>query len=104
MISLWIGKQSLPGFPWATFIANVSGCLLIGLLMGLLERYSALNGELRLLLIVGLCGGYTTFSTLSAENLKLLEAGHYITLALYVAGTLLLGLLALWIGSLLAKL
>lgn len=85
-------------FPWGTFAANVLGCFLIGLFYALSSRLS-LTAEVRLLLTTGLCGGFTTFSTFSYESLQLFQQGHYLLFFTYLAASLLLGLLAAWIGS-----
>ena len=76
-------------FPWATFAVNLLGCLLMGLLMGWSTR---LSQEWTLLLIVGLCGGFTTFSTFSKESLMLLQTGAYGMFTLYVVGSVMLGI------------
>ncbi|MDR3268505.1 MAG: fluoride efflux transporter CrcB [Tannerella sp.] len=90
-------------FPLAIFIVNVSGCFLIGLFLGLSERHPFANSDLKWLFITGFCGGYTTFSTFSAENVGLVQSGHYLTAALYAAASVLAGLGAVWIGLILAK-
>lgn len=86
-----------------TLTANVVGCFLIGLLSGLPVGERWMTPEIRLLLTTGLCGGFTTFSTLMNENYTLLREGHYATLALYAALSLGLGLLAVVAGHQLAK-
>ncbi len=102
LTSFWIGKSYSSAFPLGTFIINVLGCFVIGFLIGLSSK-TLLNEELRLLLVVGFCGGYTTFSTFSAENMKLLEAGNYWTLSFYIVASVLLGLIAVWGGNTLSK-
>ena len=69
-------KNASKGFPWATLIVNVAGCFLIGLLWGWLSRTSQMEGNLALFLTVGICGGFTTFSTFSKEALMLLQNGN----------------------------
>lgn len=71
LCSRWIqslAPQAL--FPWGTFAVNVAGCFVIGLLYGIFDRYSVLNPEMRLLLIVGFCGGFTTFSTFITKVIR----------------------------------
>lgn len=89
-------------FPWATMTANIVGCLLIGILWAVLNRYNASN-QLNLLLAVGFCGGFTTFSTFSKEGLCLLQAGNYSSFILYALGSVVLGIAAVAIGYALAK-
>ena len=88
-------------FPWPTFVANLMGCLLIGLFYSLSDKLGW-NPDTRLLLTTGLCGGFTTFSTFSNEGLSLLRSGNYVLFALYFVLTLILGLLCVWIGKNLA--
>ena len=89
-------------FPWATMTANIVGCLLIGLLWAAFNRLNA-SSQLNLLLIVGFCGGFTTFSTFSKESLCLLLAGNYCTFILYALGSVVLGIIAVALGYALAK-
>jgi CrcB protein len=103
LIAVWVAKQFSHAFPMSTFLINITGCFIIGFLIGLSTHYNVFNNELRFLLIVGFCGGYTTFSTFSSENLHLLETGKYLTIALYVIGSVLLGIIAVWCGNVLSK-
>lgn len=79
-------------------IINMIGCLLIGLLIGVLGQNIQTNQSLKLLLIVGFCGGYTTFSTLAVENLTLIQDHQYWTAIGYTLASIVIGLLAVWIG------
>ncbi|MDR2810112.1 MAG: fluoride efflux transporter CrcB [Tannerellaceae bacterium] len=91
-------------FPWATFVANISGCFLIGFLAGLLSGHDVWDKHLRLLLLTGFCGGYTTFSAFSLENLRLLENHHYLPFLLYTSTSFIFGIasvaLGLWVSKL----
>ena len=81
------------GFPWATLTVNLVGCFLIGLLWGWLSRSSQLDSNLSLFLMVGLCGGFTTFSTFSKEAMMLLQNGSLWNFAIYVAASIVAGIL-----------
>ena len=85
-------------FPWPTLVANVAGCLLIGLFYSLAARLGW-SAEVRLLLTTGLCGGFTTFSTFSNEGMQLLRDGHLGLFSLYLLLTLALGLAAVAAGA-----
>ena len=73
------------GFPWATVLVNLSGCLIIGLLWGFLSRNASESTSWGLFLTVGLCGGFTTFSTFSKEALTMLQTGQIWGFASYIA-------------------
>lgn len=88
-------------FPVATFAVNVIGSFLIGLLMGLLIENTPSNHNLRLLLVSGFCGGFTTFSAFSYENLVLWNNNTPLALG-YIAGSVIAGILAVWAGLKLA--
>ena len=97
------GDSISGAFPWGTMTVNVAGCLLVGIVYALAERGSISSPELRLLLAAGFCGGFTTFSAFMGENLAMLRAGELLLFALYTAGSLLLGLVAVWFGWWIAK-
>jgi len=90
--------------PAGTLIVNVAGSLLIGLLAGLAEKSPVITTELRLFLMVGLCGGFTTFSTFAGENLVLLHNGQILSLLLYTALSIILGFIAVFLGYALTNL
>ena len=91
------------GFPWATAAINVSGCLLIGLLLGTLLRRPRAHPLLRPLLGTGVLGGYTTFSTYSVDLHRLLDAGRPGTAVAYLVGTVAAALAAAAAGLGLAR-
>jgi CrcB protein len=79
-------------WPVGTGVVNALGCLLAGLLLGVLERHAS-AAEWRWLLITGFCGGFTTFSAFALENLALLRQGQVVVAALYAGGSVLAGVL-----------
>ena len=89
-------------FPWGTLAVNIIGCFLIGLFYGLFDRYvpaaSPAAAHLRLLLTVGFCGGFTTFSTFINENYLLFQSSNLPMVLLYLALSILLGFLLLYAG------
>ncbi|PWT76175.1 MAG: fluoride efflux transporter CrcB [Bacteroidetes bacterium] len=91
-------------FPIGTFLVNLFGSFLIGVFYGLSERGNLLTPEWRLLLTTGFCGGFTTFSTFSYENVTLLKNGDFLYFGLYTVGSVVLGILFTFGGIILLKL
>jgi CrcB protein len=108
-VAEWALHRWGPAFPWGTFIANVSGALLMGAVMGFLLARSqtvwAAGEELpwRLLLASGVLGGYTTFSALAWESLALAEGGTPWRAAANLGAALATGMLAVWLGAQLGR-
>jgi fluoride exporter len=94
LMTLLVGRYITVVFPMGTFLVNLTGCFLIGLLFGFGTRYGWLSMEWRLFLVTGICGGYTTFSSFSYESITLFREQHYTSFFLYALGSLVLGLLA----------
>ena len=86
------------GFPWATVLVNLIGCLIIGLLWGFLSRNASESTSWGLFLTVGLCGGFTTFSTFSKEALTMLQTGQIWGFASYIALSILAGIALVALG------
>lgn len=91
---------SAPGkFPFGTFAVNVIGCLVAGVLAGLVEKHGVLGAETRLFLFAGLLGGFTTFSAFGLDTMLLLRRGDYAMAATYGGASVVLGIMAIWLGS-----
>ena len=93
-----IERRSFSVFPWSTFTVNVTGCLVIGIVLAALVDRDHTPAWLRVGLVMGVLGGYTTFSTFAQETLDLLEENRLELAALYVGVSLGLGVLAVWAG------
>lgn len=87
-----------PVFPWGTFIVNITGCFVIGLLWALSMKAGHFSDNLKLFLMTGLCGGFTTFSAFSMESISLLREGKFSLFLAYSLGSLLLGFSATFIA------
>lgn len=103
LVQLWISKLLHVTFPAGTFVVNITGCFIIGLLYGLANKYSALTLEWRLFFITGLCGGYTTFSSFSYESISLFRQGNYTYSILYVVLSVVVGLFSTFVGISIVK-
>lgn len=101
-LGLWVREWAGTRFPWGTFLINVSGSFAIGFLAMSLERWVR-PPELRLMVITGFLGGYTTFSAYSLETLLLWERGEPIRALVYLAGSALTGLVAVMLGVMLGR-
>ncbi len=99
----WIGQHWGRNFPLGTFIVNVSGCFLIGLLMHLFTERFMVNPQWRLFFVVGFLGAYTTFSTFEYETGELVKDGEMLLAALNIAFSVVIGFVALKLGEALAK-
>lgn len=104
LISRYLQFNITSVFPWSTFIVNIVGSLLIGIIFGISEKGNVLSPEIRLFLTVGICGGFTTFSTFSNDSFLLMRDQEWIRFALYTSLSIFIGLIAVYAGRLITKL
>lgn len=102
LIAGWVYSLSGGGFPLGTLLVNLIGSFLLGLVLGLADHL-VLHPQVMLFLTIGLLGAFTTFSTLSYESWALIEVGSYAKAVLNMAGSLLLGLVAVLLGLTLGR-
>lgn len=99
----WISVYYPHQFPWGTFGVNIAGCFLIGVFWGMSFKTFDNNESWKLFLMTGLCGGFTTFSAFTLEGIGLIKEQRLFLFFSYVAGSVLLGLLATWFGMKLTR-
>ncbi len=101
-LDLWINRWASSQFPWATFSINASSAFAVGFLTALLARWSP-HSHLRLVILVGFLGGYTTFSTFAFESVTLWQRGKWVFSLANMAGSVLAGCAAVVLGAVLAQ-
>lgn len=99
-----IATRAASTFPWGTFVVNVSGSFLLGLLFALAIERNVLPAEIRPPMLIGFLGAYTTFSTLALESWRLVEGGALTLAALNLVGSLVIGVGALVVGLVIGRL
>lgn len=104
LLSKLINESTTNSFPFGTLVVNLIGCLAIGIFYGLFEKGNLMNVNVRLFLTVGLCGGFTTFSTFMNESFQLMKMDNILYLCLYAGLSIVLGILMVYLGNVLIKL
>ena len=92
-----LSGMNAASWPWGTFVVNILGSLIIGLLVGLISK-GVFSPEMKLLLVTGFCGGFTTFSTFANESFGMMKAGDVLMTAIYIGASIVVGILAVWGG------
>lgn len=103
-LTAWFGPANMAAFPWATMITNVIGCLFMGALFGWMARDGNGSEQARLLIGVGLLGGFTTFSAFSLEMMVLIERGQAMTGLLYALVSVLACIVSIYLGMIIMRL
>src|SRR5215468_6565004 len=94
----WFGENYPHPFPRGTFVVNLAGCFLIGIIYAASEKTTFVGPQVRLLLITGFCGGFTTFSTFAFENMNLLRGNDTVYFLIYAIGSIVLGIASVFAG------
>jgi CrcB protein len=103
LVSRYLQINYTTVFPWGTFLVNILGSFLIGIVFGISEKENIMSPEWRIFLTVGVCGGFTTFSSLSNEAFILLQSKEMLRFALYSGLSFFLGIFAVYFGRLIIK-
>ncbi len=85
-------------FPYNTLLINIAGSLLIGIVFGLSEKSNGISEQVKLFVVTGICGGFTTFSAFSVENMQMIKDGNYVTAGMYIFFSVLLSIIAVFAG------
>lgn len=103
LVQVLLERTSESSFPWGTFIANIAGSFIIGMVFALSQKGNLLSAEWRMFLAVGICGGFTTFSAFAYNNLIMLKEQAYGQFIWNVGGSLFFGLAAVYLGMILVR-
>lgn len=99
VVANWAAERWGSDFPYGTYIINVSGAFFIGLVLSFMASRTGFSPLLRLFIVAGFLGGYTTFSSYAWEALALAQDGAFLRFGAYVVGSNLLGLAGVWLGA-----
>lgn len=102
LVSSLVLRMTSPFFPYGTFVVNVAGCLLFGIIVGVAQQRLPLAAGARAFLLVGVLGGFTTFSTFAFDAVALMRDGLWHLALANAVGQVILGVVALWAGMRLA--
>ena len=103
LVQYFVEKGLSSTFPFGTLIANIVGSFIIGIVFALAEKGNLMNAEWRMFLAVGICGGFTTFSSFAYNNFTMLKEGTFGQFFWNVGGSLFLGILAVYLGVIIVR-
>ncbi len=103
LVQVFVERGLSSTFPLGTLIANVAGSFIIGIIFALAEKGNLMSAEWRIFLAVGVCGGFTTFSSFAYNNFMMIKEQSFLQLLLNIGGSLFLGILAVYIGVILVR-
>ena len=103
LVQVFVEKGLATTFPWGTFVANIAGSFIIGIVFAFAEKGNLMSSEWRMFLAVGICGGFTTFSSFAYNNLNMIKAHSFGQLLWNVGGSLFFGILAVYLGIILVR-
>ncbi len=98
LLGRWVNAWHNHNFPFGTLSANIMACLVLGLVIGIADHRQLISPAARLFWTVGFCGGFSTFSTFSAETLTLIQSGFHLSMVIYIVLSLVLCLAATFGG------
>ena len=98
LISQYISKKIESGIPWGTFVVNILGSLLLGAIIGFFHKMNLSSSQYVVFFTLGFCGGFTTFSTFTMENMLLLKNGDWTLVFIYSLTSVIIGILAAFGG------
>lgn len=103
LVQQYLTEKAGNGFPFGTLVVNIAGSFILGMLFALANKTNLISNELRLLLATGFCGGFTTFSTFSLENINMLRDGQIFNVFLYTGVSIFFGFFATYLAIQLFK-
>jgi len=103
LVQIFVEKGMSSTFPLGTLIANIAGSFIIGVIFALSEKGNLMSAEWRIFLTVGICGGFTTFSSFAYNNFNMLKDQEYGQLLLNIGGNLFFGISAVYLGIILVR-
>ena len=103
LVQIFIEKGLATTFPWGTFVANIAGSFIIGIVFAFAEKGNLMSAEWRMFLAVGICGGFTTFSSFAYNNLTMIHEQSFGQLLWNIGGSLFFGILAVYLGIILVR-